>query len=140
MRGRPARSRLLCKRPQVAAPVRQEFDLLVQMVGGAQRVVEQVLVHGQERWGEGRRVAARQRVLVVGGGHDQSVLVVALFDGPQELVTPGQLLEPSLWYAQREIYQQLPRRHQFLRAVEEGDRKSTRLNSSHRTISYAVFC
>src|SRR5207248_10483127 len=24
--------------------------------------------------------------------------------------------------------------------VVEGDRKSTRLNSSHRTISYAVFC
>src|SRR5207248_9183992 len=24
--------------------------------------------------------------------------------------------------------------------VEQGDRKSTRLNSSHRTISYAVFC
>src|SRR5437867_6626701 len=24
--------------------------------------------------------------------------------------------------------------------VEERDRKSTRLNSSHRTISYAVFC
>src|SRR5207248_9550705 len=24
--------------------------------------------------------------------------------------------------------------------VERGDRKSTRLNSSHRTISYAVFC
>src|SRR5207248_11036954 len=25
-------------------------------------------------------------------------------------------------------------------AVVDGDRKSTRLNSSHRTISYAVFC
>src|SRR5207248_8506815 len=24
--------------------------------------------------------------------------------------------------------------------LESGDRKSTRLNSSHRTISYAVFC
>src|SRR5438094_6817477 len=24
--------------------------------------------------------------------------------------------------------------------LEHGDRKSTRLNSSHRTISYAVFC
>src|SRR5439155_8468329 len=28
----------------------------------------------------------------------------------------------------------------FLVAVEEGDRKSTRLNSSHVAISYAVFC
>src|SRR5207248_10794112 len=26
------------------------------------------------------------------------------------------------------------------RALAEADRKSTRLNSSHRTISYAVFC
>src|SRR5207248_9810908 len=25
-------------------------------------------------------------------------------------------------------------------ALDDGDRKSTRLNSSHRTISYAVFC
>src|SRR3712207_8704331 len=27
-----------------------------------------------------------------------------------------------------------------LRALEDGDRKSTRLNSSHANISYAVFC
>src|SRR5437867_8777763 len=27
-----------------------------------------------------------------------------------------------------------------LEVLKEGDRKSTRLNSSHRTISYAVFC
>ena len=26
------------------------------------------------------------------------------------------------------------------RRIEQTDRKSTRLNSSHRTISYAVFC
>src|SRR5437879_11269965 len=29
---------------------------------------------------------------------------------------------------------------EFVRADEGGDRKSTRLNSSHRCISYAVFC
>src|SRR5258708_27771609 len=28
----------------------------------------------------------------------------------------------------------------FRHAVEPGDRKSTRLNSSHQIISYAVFC
>src|SRR5437867_10588524 len=28
----------------------------------------------------------------------------------------------------------------FTPVTETGDRKSTRLNSSHRTISYAVFC
>src|SRR5207248_10989102 len=30
--------------------------------------------------------------------------------------------------------------HVALRDAHEQDRKSTRLNSSHRTISYAVFC
>src|SRR5207253_11303028 len=36
----------------------------------------------------------------------------------------------------------LHRRNQHLEAhlVDEGDRKSTRLNSSHVAISYAVFC
>src|SRR6266516_4350514 len=34
-----------------------------------------------------------------------------------------------------------PREHEVLSLMAEGrDRKSTRLNSSHRTISYAVFC
>src|SRR5207248_10755797 len=32
------------------------------------------------------------------------------------------------------------RRHDRVRAARPRDRKSTRLNSSHRTISYAVFC
>src|SRR5256885_9709268 len=32
------------------------------------------------------------------------------------------------------------RRHSVLRALESRDRKSTRLNSSHLVISYAVFC
>src|SRR2546426_3658533 len=30
--------------------------------------------------------------------------------------------------------------HRPLRVAREGDRKSTRLNSSHLVISYAVFC
>src|SRR5438094_3274624 len=33
-----------------------------------------------------------------------------------------------------------PERLARVEAVERSDRKSTRLNSSHRTISYAVFC
>src|SRR2546430_12834209 len=35
---------------------------------------------------------------------------------------------------------QRPRAHAALRDLDEGDRKSTRLNSSHSQISYAVFC
>src|SRR2546427_4848494 len=34
----------------------------------------------------------------------------------------------------------LPRRHDLDRQPGGGDRKSTRLNSSHSQISYAVFC
>src|SRR3712207_7199373 len=34
----------------------------------------------------------------------------------------------------------LGREHEERRAVERVDRKSTRLNSSHANISYAVFC
>src|SRR2546430_8907442 len=33
-----------------------------------------------------------------------------------------------------------PRHHQGRQLVQLGDRKSTRLNSSHSQISYAVFC
>src|SRR5207248_5128125 len=33
-----------------------------------------------------------------------------------------------------------PRRRRRVRPLRAEDRKSTRLNSSHRTISYAVFC
>src|SRR5437763_10936801 len=33
-----------------------------------------------------------------------------------------------------------PLRHARVPSVRERDRKSTRLNSSHRCISYAVFC
>src|SRR3989454_7318256 len=33
-----------------------------------------------------------------------------------------------------------PRRHEGYQGAVKGDRKSTRLNSSHLVISYAVFC
>src|SRR5437867_5667025 len=41
----------------------------------------------------------------------------------------------------RQLDDRLPDRDRYLPVLEDGqDRKSTRLNSSHRTISYAVFC
>src|SRR5438034_7592143 len=39
----------------------------------------------------------------------------------------------------RQALEQRPHRHDF-RPLDRGDRKSTRLNSSHTVISYAVFC
>src|SRR2546422_4078598 len=37
-------------------------------------------------------------------------------------------------------HRQPPTRHQLIKQPATGDRKSTRLNSSHGYISYAVFC
>src|SRR2546430_13450560 len=52
-----------------------------------------------------------------------------------QLVAPGEIvLRPAqpVWLVGREQCRD--------RAVRPGDRKSTRLNSSHSQISYAVFC
>src|SRR5438445_5157713 len=38
------------------------------------------------------------------------------------------------------VVRRVPRRADVLHQVTERDRKSTRLNSSHANISYAVFC
>src|SRR5437867_6117632 len=47
-------------------------------------------------------------------------------------------LKPSLTHD--EIRERALELCRWADALEERDRKSTRLNSSHRTISYAVFC
>src|SRR5437764_10515332 len=43
-------------------------------------------------------------------------------------------------FARNGLATRAPRLHMPLSPAREGDRKSTRLNSSHRCISYAVFC
>src|SRR5437667_3822329 len=42
--------------------------------------------------------------------------------------------------ALRRVHPPRPRIARGVRLLQAGDRKSTRLNSSHITISYAVFC
>src|SRR2546430_8973463 len=49
------------------------------------------------------------------------------------LIVPLAVPHPGAIIGFREIHRQPPRRL-------DGDRKSTRLNSSHSQISYAVFC
>src|SRR5437764_6102657 len=44
----------------------------------------------------------------------------------------GQAFDPAQRFGQAEVA--------WMRNALQGDRKSTRLNSSHRCISYAVFC
>src|ERR1017187_80964 len=56
---------------------------------------------------------------------------------------PCRLLSNSNLFGKLHRTDALPRRdHQVHRVnpLVQGDRKSTRLNSSHRCISYAVFC
>src|SRR3712207_7841064 len=58
---------------------------------------------------------------------------------------PSQLLEH--WFATPEVLQRFALHHQTGKPIPQSlvekikrDRKSTRLNSSHANISYAVFC
>src|SRR5690625_6355963 len=54
------------------------------------------------------------------------------------LPTPAELCEELPLEPARA--EQIARSREAVRAVLDGDRKSTRLNSSHVAISYAVFC
>src|SRR5437762_11381518 len=61
---------------------------------------------------------------------------------PKILKLHGDYLYSALKNTGRELTAQDPNMARQFRQVlsEYGDRKSTRLNSSHRCISYAVFC
>src|SRR5207248_10764454 len=60
-----------------------------------------------------------------------------------DIALRGALLEPRRLPTRHDLRQAvtdaIPKRRRTL-LEERADRKSTRLNSSHRTISYAVFC
>src|SRR2546429_6862258 len=56
--------------------------------------------------------------------------------GRGALRPPDQAVEPE----DAEIHLRGAQRHLHHRSTEDADRKSTRLNSSHGYISYAVFC
>src|SRR5438445_7394712 len=51
---------------------------------------------------------------------------------------PVQACPPSAWYRFRKFARR--KKGVFITAAADTDRKSTRLNSSHANISYAVFC
>src|SRR3989454_8415216 len=53
---------------------------------------------------------------------------------PQDAARPSDADGHDIYWLQSRRHVYLPSSH------EEGDRKSTRLNSSHLVISYAVFC
>src|SRR5260221_5247358 len=68
---------------------------------------------------------------------------------PYTTLFRSRVADPCAHHAGRIADRNVPQRHRhpprhrvedLQRAGERGDRKSTRLNSSHTVISYAVFC
>ena len=83
--GGPACRRLAGKRAEIAFAVGLELYLVLQVVSELERISNRRLSTGEGR-GETCRITSRQRTLVVGGGEDEHVVVVALFDGTKQLV------------------------------------------------------
>src|SRR2546427_5402516 len=52
----------------------------------------------------------------------------------------GGVIAAALWWIWFDRHQEQPRKQEILVSTLAADRKSTRLNSSHSQISYAVFC
>src|SRR3712207_8518146 len=74
-----------------------------------------------------------------GGGLPQPLLLLGGYEGGDG----GQMVRVAgVPQAQQQAYQQdHPQGGRIVQgALQPGDRKSTRLNSSHANISYAVFC
>src|SRR5437764_10112602 len=64
---------------------------------------------------------------------------------PSEFLAAFEELEKSAWYLHhtpegRYYFDRVENLTKLLQSLAHEDRKSTRLNSSHRCISYAVFC
>src|SRR3712207_7669614 len=71
------------------------------------------------------------------------IYTLSLHDALPISQPPGELGEEAVWQEAMELNFHAARRitHALVPAMQQaGDRKSTRLNSSHANISYAVFC
>src|SRR5437867_6380461 len=147
-------------RPPAALAARHRRDR-PRDLPGLHALRHQVVGDGDmDPWPLAVREQHRDRALVAGAErvHHQPDLVavveIALVDVERDvadlldrslLPAPGSLLQQLLHpLLELPVFldQLLDATHQVfrLRLEDQGDRKSTRLNSSHRTISYAVFC
>src|SRR3712207_7755457 len=70
----------------------------------------------------------------------RSIALGAIIVVTVAVVVSVTLLPPALRMLGRRAYRQRERRSVRRARRRGGDRKSTRLNSSHANISYAVFC
>src|SRR5437867_9919302 len=74
------------------------------------------------------------------GVHRYFIIYLFLKNRKRASVPAGQFQQLPKVTVQLPIFNEIYVVERLLRSVSELDRKSTRLNSSHRTISYAVFC
>src|SRR5258708_29890853 len=81
----------------------------------------------------GGSTVSKTEYIIEAGKHD--LVMTHTFDAPRELVFKA-YTDPKLfaeWWGPREYTNRMDK-------FDVRDRKSTRLNSSHQIISYAVFC
>src|SRR6266702_1415321 len=82
-------------------------------------------------------------IIALSGGADSAYLAWAAHKALGECALSVTALSPSFSAHDRAVVEEfvskLGARHEFIE-THEMDRKSTRLNSSHVAISYAVFC
>src|SRR2546430_7345266 len=71
----------------------------------------------------------------------ESAKLLVREDGSMLGTIGGGCVEAEVWNVARDVMQsERPRHMNFSLGQDAADRKSTRLNSSHSQISYAVFC
>src|SRR5688572_31475683 len=76
-------------------------------------------------------------ILSASAASNSAQALEAIGKAEQRPVTYG---ERGDWFFQPYGYARLDMIHDTTQSFDDGDRKSTRLNSSHSQISYAVFC
>src|SRR5688500_8055743 len=112
------------------------------------------LIAGERRWRAARRAGLEHVPAVIREATDAQTLELALVENllredlnPMEEAEAYQKLLAQFGWTQEELAQRVGKDRssianglRLLRLPEPIDRKSTRLNSSHLVISYAVFC
>ena len=84
-------------------------------------------------------VAAAAAMAVVNAGFQIAIMA------PTEILAEQHFVNFKHWFGEKKCLRLTgkdkgKKRQQKLNQIVTGDRKSTRLNSSHQIISYAVFC
>src|SRR5437879_4177465 len=122
---------------------RMPKELQLQILGEFRGLPQQVMATDLDQFGkleQAGRTLHRFRVgdyRVYFERHDLGVVVHRILS---RHTLKDFMFRSGLKMAEDEALQQNPKFWDLIEAAKVADRKSTRLNSSHRCISYAVFC